>query len=398
MRILLPVIFVAVVILILGLVTGSLLWFLNRSWWRHKLVRRVAIGLPLSGTMTIILWGIGEYTGQKWLAFAAAIATNLAVVLQLSLMFSLPFSGLVHLVRWVFGRLSPADQGSGRPLNEKRRLFLQTATVAVPLLSVSAGVSGLAGAFADVRVYLRPLVIDTLPGELSGLRLLHLTDLHLGQYVTLDDLSDVLSRAEPMSVDLVLLTGDVADDLRLLPEALAMIEQLNPPLGAFACLGNHEYYRGITAVRRAFDRSSISLLVNSSVRIANGARRLLVAGLDDPRSMVIGDTTFFGETLQKTMRERFDGEPALLMSHRPDVFGYAAEADVNLTLAGHTHGGQIGLGNRSLFEMLQLQRYPWGHYRHQHSHLYTSSGVGHWFPFRLGCPREAPVIELRREF
>ncbi|MFH1373117.1 MAG: metallophosphoesterase [bacterium] len=396
MRIFLPVVFVAVVILVLGLVSCLLLWGLNRPWWRRKIIRRAAIGLPLSGIITIILWSVGEYTGQKWLAFAAAIITNLAVVLQLCLIISLPFSGLVHLVRWVFGRLSPADQDSDQPLNEKRRLFLQTATVAVPLLSVSAGVSGFTGAFADVRVYLRPLVIDTFPSDLSGLRLLHLSDLHLGRYVTLNDLADILSRTQPMSVDLVLLTGDVADDLQLLPDALAMIEQLNPPLGAFACLGNHEYYRGITAVRRAFDHSSISLLVNSSVRIAVGTRHLLVAGLDDPRSMVIGDTTFFGETLQKTMRECLDGEPVLLMSHRPDVFGYAAEADVNLTLAGHTHGGQIGLGNRSLFEMLQLQRYPWGHYQLQRSHLYTSSGVGHWFPFRLGCPREAPVIELRR--
>ena len=69
---------------------------------------------------------------------------------------------------------------------------------------------------------------------------------------------------------------------------------------------------------------------------------------------------------------------------------------MNLTLSGHTHGGQIGLGGRSIFEYLGGPgQYLWGEYNSGSGKLYTSAGVGHWFPFRLGCPAEAPVLVLR---
>jgi uncharacterized protein len=84
------------------------------------------------------------------------------------------------------------------------------------------------------------------------------------------------------------------------------------------------------------------------------------------------------------------------MSHRPDAFDHAAVRGIDLTLAGHTHGGQIGMFGRSVFESYWPERYLWGRYERNGSQLYTSAGVGHWFPFRLGCPPEAPVIELTR--
>ena len=86
---------------------------------------------------------------------------------------------------------------------------------------------------------------------------------------------------------------------------------------------------------------------------------------------------------------------AVVMSHRPRGFDSAAKHRVPLTLAGHTHGYQMGLGGWSVGEVIGAP-YPRGFYRKGESHLYTSTGFGHWFPFRLGCPREAPVITLRR--
>ena len=86
----------------------------------------------------------------------------------------------------------------------------------------------------------------------------------------------------------------------------------------------------------------------------------------------------------------------LLMSHRSLAFDYAAPLGVDLTLAGHNHGVQLGLGGRSLFESWYPDRYLWGHYQKESSQLYTSAGVGHWFPFRLGCPPEAPLLVLEQ--
>ena len=105
---------------------------------------------------------------------------------------------------------------------------------------------------------------------------------------------------------------------------------------------------------------------------------------------------FFQKTIDETLTPVATGDTVVLMSHRPDAFDYAASKDVHLTLAGHTHGGQIGFMGRSVFETYSSGNYLWGEYTLGNSRLYTSAGAGHWFPFRLGCPTEAPVIELRR--
>ena len=95
-----------------------------------------------------------------------------------------------------------------------------------------------------------------------------------------------------------------------------------------------------------------------------------------------------------------NGAPAdgftILMSHRPEGLNAAAALGIPLTLAGHTHGGQFGWFGRSIFEPWLPHRYLWGKYQKDQSQLYTSAGVGHWFPFRLGCPPEAPIIVLKR--
>jgi predicted MPP superfamily phosphohydrolase len=94
------------------------------------------------------------------------------------------------------------------------------------------------------------------------------------------------------------------------------------------------------------------------------------------------------------MRDAPTGVFSLLLAHRPEAFDAAGDARVGLTLSGHTHGGQIGYNGKSAFEPLFPDGYLWGAYRRGASRLYTTSGFGNWFPFRLGCPAEAPLVEL----
>ena len=104
--------------------------------------------------------------------------------------------------------------------------------------------------------------------------------------------------------------------------------------------------------------------------------------------------------LQQSVERALDGASqaafTVLLSHRAQAFDYAADLGTELTLSGHTHGFQMGLGGRSLFESLMPERYIWGHYSRGESQLYTTCGVGHWLPFRLGCPPEAPLIVLHK--
>ena len=395
MRILFPLIFSAVFILFIGGIQILLLRFLNKTWWHRKVIRRAAMFLPLFGVMMVAVWGFGEYYARDWLAYPGAVMAALTFVLEIALMVSLPLSGVLHFTQHIVDfiarrrrKVKPEMADTGR------RDFLRVIAAGLPATAVATGVSGITGAFSDVRVERKEIRFDNLPGGLEGLRILHLSDLHLMHYVTLDDLAAVLAEAEILRPHLVILTGDVADDLQLLPDALAMLEALRAPLGAFACLGNHEYFRGVHQVRRIFDDSSVPLLVDRAVKLEFGSTSFYVGGIDDPRRMRVKDRAFFKRTIDAALAPVGSGDFSILASHRPDALDYASEVGVNLTLAGHTHGGQIGLAGRSLFEDAWPDRYLWGHYQRRESHLYTSAGVGHWFPFRLGCPPEAPVIEL----
>lgn len=397
MRSLFPVIFAIILIAIFGVMQLLFFRFLNREWWHKNWIRRAAWILPLTGAVSVVAWGYGEYARIDWLAYPGAFMAVLAFIVEVGLTLSLPVSGLIHLVNWVFDKLTHRRLlPQTETVDHHRRLLLKTGAAAIPLITLSAGAGGVASAMTGARVYIRPLPIEALPDDLDGLRILHITDVHLRHYVGLDDLEDVLLRAEAFAPEMVLVTGDISDDIKLLPGAIKMISELKAPLGAYACLGNHEYFRGIAEAIRAYDRSPVAMFINFGHRMRRGNSPIFIGGIDDPRRMRITDYSSFIGDLDETLAGANDDDFVILMSHRPNVFDYAAERKVSLTLSGHTHGGQVGLGGRSLFETVWPERYLWGHYRIRQSHLYTSSGTGHWFPFRLGCPAEAPVIELRK--
>ena len=396
MRSFFPIVFGVVLVLVFGLIEIILLRLLNKEWWDNKKIRRLAWLLPLAGVVTLVLWGLGEYYTRSWLSVPAASAAVVVFVLELALMFSLPVSGLIHLLGRLLNALLRRKKKESEKIDRRRRVFLKGAAAAVPLVTMATGASGVASAFADVKVYRRRLDIEQLPPSWEGLKILHLSDMHLRHYVTLTDLEEALSRAREYAPDLVLVTGDVADDLDLLPEALTLVAAMEAPLGSYACLGNHEYFRGVSRVKKIFGASPVPLLVNRSLTIPYRGETLLLGGIDDPLSLRGDHADFFERTVRESLNGESPGGFSVLMSHRPHALEHASRQGYDLVLAGHTHGGQVGLFGRSAFERYFPDSYLWGHYRREKTHLYTSSGMGHWFPFRLGCPAEAPVIELHR--
>ncbi len=397
MRSLFPVIFGVILISFFGLIQVLFFRLFNRRWWANRWLRRGSWLLPAVGILTVFAWGAGEWYTQDWLAYPGALLTVLLFVMEVALFLSLPISGVIHFINWsmdkLAGRRHKADNSE---ISHTRRAFLRATAAAVPMAALAAGGTGVLDSLREARVYLRPMYFKDLPPDLEGMRLLHISDIHLRHYVTLDDLSYVVEKAVLLKPDLTLVIGDISDELAILPDALRMIDQLHPPLGTFASLGNHEYYRGIGEVLRIFESSPFPLLVDRGIHLSRGRASLYIAGIDDPRSVGGRHEEFFVKTIDKALLDRRTDDFVVLMSHRPDAFDYASEVGVPLTFSGHTHGGQIGFGGRSVFESIWPDRYLWGAYHRENSALYTSSGVGHWFPFRLGCPTEAPVIELRR--
>lgn len=387
--------FISIITLIIGLLQILLLWGFNRDWWRRKLIRWTSLLLPVVTLVAMGLWGLGEYYQNQWFSRPGMVLTALAFVLQFALLLSLPISGVFHLINRLIDYVI-RHRKTDTAVDSNRRIILKGIAAAVPLAAVSAAGAGFTRSFGSVNVFTKEIAIPDLPPDLQGYRILHLSDLHLRHYTTVDDLAEVLERAREFKPNLVLVTGDVADDLNQLPDALKLIEEFKAPDGQFATLGNHEYFRGVDQVKTIFDRSAVPLFIDQGTHIQVGSTPVFIGGIDDPRRMGAKETTFFQQTIDSTLEESQNVAFKILMSHRPDAFDHAADRGISLTLAGHTHGGQIGFMGRSVFDSYWEDRYLWGEYRRGDSVLYTSSGVGHWFPFRLGCPPEAPVIELRR--
>ena len=380
---------------LLGLVVLLLLRFLNRNWWQHKLVRWLAYTLPLCGALGFTLWIFGTYRKIMALSNIGLTITLLAVITLLALILSLPISGIFNLAyRWAEKRALKKSVPVAENVDKGRRLVLRNSAAIFPIMALSAGGGGLAGSYQQIRVYLLQLQFDNLPPELEGFRILHLSDSHLGIYKTLDDLEEVMTEAEKFNPDIVLYTGDVADNLTLLPEALKLAASSKAKYGAFACLGNHEYYRGINQVLKVFDDGPVQLMKNSGVSMSINGKNLYLAGVDDPATLGRDITQFLKTNVVESCKNAPSDAFSILMSHRPEGFDVAAESGVNLVLSGHTHGGQVGLNGRSIWEVFAPSRYLWGKYARNGSQMYLTSGIGHWLPFRLGCPPEAPIIEL----
>ena len=386
--------FVIFTVSFFGLLQVIFFRLFHKAWWQKKWLRRSAWGLPLFGIIGLSMWGLGEYNRIDLITFPGATIAVAAFIFEIALVITLPFSGLIRLGNYFMERFSGTRKVAPEPVDERRRQILLSTAAALPLIALSGGAAGMIRAQAGVNVYLRPIAVHNLPPELLGMRILHLSDIHLRHYVTLSDLEQVLANASMFNPELVLVTGDIADDLAKLPDAIKLIEQLHPPLGSYACMGNHEYFRGPEEVVRIFDRFETPLFINQGMTRYRNNRAFFLGGIDDPRHMGAKDTDFFKSTLDKTMVDSPSETFSIMMSHRPDALDYGSEIGLNLILAGHTHGGQIGTGHRSLFEPIWPDRYLWGEYPLGKTILYTSSGVGHWFPFRLGCPPEAPVLEL----
>jgi predicted MPP superfamily phosphohydrolase len=278
-----------------------------------------------------------------------------------------------------------------------RRALIRAGSASLPAMAAMTSASGFLTAQSGPTTPVVHFRWPDLHPDLDGLRVLQLSDLHLGACLGLDDLARGLRAARGLAPDLVVLTGDLADDPALIAPALRMVHALGARYGALASLGNHEYLHGIEVTRPAYERSPVPLLVGTSRVLQVGRARLVVGGADDPVHMGGDIAWMVRPSIEAAMRAApRDADFRLLLCHRPEGLLPASEAGFDLVLSGHTHGGQLGFLGRSLFDKLRPGHYWWGRYARGRCRLYTTSGFGHWFPFRFGCPTEMPLIVLER--
>jgi uncharacterized protein len=265
----------------------------------------------------------------------------------------------------------------------------------VPSAASTVGPVGGAVALQHIRMTHLDVVHSDVSKELDGMRILQISDLHLGPFVGLDDVHRIVSLGQEAKPDLVVVTGDFYDQKSLLAPALQVLQQLQPSLGTYFVFGNHEIYRGREAFINEVARARFHLLVDEHVVLTHHGAPFVLAGIDDPGEMKAKPEWLAGRVVRSLKDTPSDSRCRILLSHRPTALDAAAASQVTLQLSGHTHGAQIGWGTRSMLEPFLPEEFLWGHYRRADTILYTSAGAGHWFPFRLGCPAEVTLLTLR---
>lgn len=400
-----------------ALYAASRRWFAGAypgAWRRRRWVRWGVLSVPAVWAGGMVLAFLAR---QLDLPRVSHASFGVAGALVMLLAFTLVPLGVAAAVRgWAEGAggRAPAapDEGPAAaaaasavaasasaettPAGATRRELLVRASAALPVGGVALAATGAREGFGDAELVALEMSFPDLPPDLEGFRILQYTDMHLGTFVDLNEVARLVELGKEAKANLVVLTGDIADDVDSLQPALRLFKGLEPTHGLLASIGNHEYFRGLQKSLVGYARSDVHMLIEAGETLKVGDARLYVGGADDPR-ILRGDKMDF---MRRTVNEALDGAPSdafrLLLSHRPEGFVPAVQSGFHLTLAGHTHGAQLGFEGRSLLEGLMPDKFLWGAYSDGASRLYTSSGAGHWFPFRLGCPRELPVIVLRR--
>jgi predicted MPP superfamily phosphohydrolase len=231
---------------------------------------------------------------------------------------------------------------------------------------------------------------------LEGVRLGVLSDLHAGAlYAGPPAIARAVERLNAEQPDVMLLLGDFVDAHpiwggRISPEVVAgELAELRSPLGSFAVLGNHDWKAVGNRMWTALTGAGITVLENCAVELTAPGGRFVVSGLADLRHR------------RPDLPSAFAGVPrdaaTILLSHDPDVFPYLPDR-VALTLAGHTHGGQIAIPRlrRLAIPSRYGERYARGHIVEHGRHLYVTSGVGtSGLPLRAFAPPEVVILELR---
>ena len=385
-----------------------LLATLNAAWL-GRLVKPKFRRWFYGGYAVLTLLSAAAYLGIRWTGRFESPESLLPffylgpfwAVLQLLLLIAWPAS---RLVVWLQSRRNPSQEptlsqtiSSLPEATLSRRAFLSRAAMVPPLAMTGVNAFGMADAELNSVLRRIELQYKDLPTDLDGLSIGHMTDVHIGPYVSLRDIQKMWRHFEANPPDILAITGDFVDDPAKLPAALEIMKPLLSQirLGAWFCMGNHEHFRGATLIRQTLRQYQINILDNRHQELTIGKTAFYIAGVDYPMNVsATGRRQAAEGYLHQACRGIPDAGFSLLLAHHPDFLPGAFDRNIRLTLAGHTHGGQVGWGERSLFSF--VHPYMRGTYRERSSLAYVSSGAGHWLPFRLNCPPEVTLLTLKR--
>ena len=371
----------------------------NSRWWRS------ALAIFMTAEIGQFLWllmarGFGVKVYTPVMLLGSAYLWHLIV---------LPFFAitifLLYLVssarRWYSRRssrlpVSIAERSVPGPTAvamNRRQFLLASAICAPPALCLGLTAYGVSRR-DSFRINRMELPLRSLPRELDGATIAHVSDLHLGRFTDETVIKDVVAATSNLRADIVLLTGDLIDfDLSDLSTALSYVKKLDAPAGVFMCEGNHDLFQSRTVFETQVKESGVPLLLDEATTVRLRGRDIQLLGM----KWEGGGSAHYPVYKRHLVRMDPLRDPEafqILLAHHPHAFDRAAEFGVPLTLSGHTHGGQLML-TPEIGAGPAMFKYWSGLYRKQDAALVVSNGVGNWFPLRVNAPAEIVHITLR---
>lgn len=349
---------------------GALIWF---EIWRGF------------GVFWANFWGVFSIITISWAMVVRFIEFETPFLPALIGYMYLPFTGLTFMLLAVF---EITDYLSGRAITRNfsaQRVILFIFIIVIALLAY--------GYYEAVRVRVKEIDIptDKLPPDVDLVRVVQISDLHIGKTFGKDRLEQVMQLAGEASPDVVVLTGDTVDaNLSKRDDLAKLLGSINPPLGKFAVTGNHEHYAGFERSIEFLQKADYDVLRMLSQDLGS----IIIAGVDDSGSLAPRNESSLKLLHEIGKQDKF----LLFMQHQPyvhkDTIGY-----FDLQLSGHTHGGQIfpfGLITYLIYG------YPQGLSALQsdddESLLYISNGTGFWGPpVRIFTPPEITIFNVVRK-
>jgi predicted MPP superfamily phosphohydrolase len=302
----------------------------------------------------------------------------------------------IFLGQKIISRHPPRKSEQTETSTWSRREFLRlTAAMLPPVFTF--GLTGIAMAQLNnvgVRRFVLPII--DLPAELDGMTIAQVSDMHVGRFTKGDVLEKTVRLVNEMQADLVLLTGDLINDaLADLDTGLELAQRMEARFGSAIIEGNHDLIENPQEFETRVRASGIPFLLDESMIV--DVRRVPVQLLGLSWTRVHGDRrdAAINAAVEKLLEQREADAFPILMAHHPHAFDAAADAQLPLTLSGHTHGGQLMLNEQLGFGPAMF-RYWSGLYRKHKSQLIVSNGVGNWFPLRVNAPAEIVHLTLRR--
>jgi hypothetical protein len=326
----------------------------------------------------------------------------------LGFLITIPFGladRIARAARWVYQKVAQAGRAVPlpNPVSLARRRFLERTALAITTAPFVAGAYGMFYERLNLEISHRRIKIPQLPRAFEGFRIAQLSDIHIGPFMPAEEIRRYVGVANGLKPDLVALTGDfVTWDPSTQPVVVDALAGVKAPFGVYGCLGNHEMWAKVEdSITRLFARRGIRILRGERALIRSGGEAINLLGVDYQTRSPMGPRgqRLVPEYLLGVDRLMAPGTANILLSHNPNTFDRAAALGIDLSLAGHTHGGQVTLEfvHPDLSPSRLITSYVRGWFEKPGGQLYVNRGIGTIFvPIRFGSPPEITVFELAR--